>query len=760
MKTLKQLLRKPVKSLFGVLLTALGVAALAVCLCQSLAAEKTGAELEFRFTTVALPTSNYNFKYNVTGEYPIELSNMNPDLAAWIDEQIAAHPELVETVASPGLASAYIPALTVDNHSRDDNQEDYYERFAGTTTFSISTVLPGGGKYAASYGNAMFLVTLTEIGDPADYYHTISVKETGKTETPPFFTKVTLYARIDQVIGLEEGFEDPTGQTITLTLTVDTLETLEKMALTVGEQYMVNGSRYYWGPAPTQEKVELWLRSLSNSDPETAAYLGAEYDSSLLHILTEEQKATFRQNHPDSSWNPAAVYGDLAVLTEPFRAVYQEESGSTGYYPPNCILLKEEDITRTAVPAMILYDETLQHEYDRKDASLIETREIIENGETVTISWEEYKERYGIPTIEKLEGSVEDFLAENADWQQALHNIEVNYHTFPIIGVEKLSYIADFARGLARVTQGRDFTKEELESGAKVCILSEQIAQLNGLQVGDTIHPQFYNYDYNIPYQYYTSEGPNTVMPNAYYYSEGHTEFDGDPVEYTVIGLYRQDSAWGDARENLYSFTPNTIFVPETSVTSDMDYGTQGVFRTVILKNGCIEEFDAIISQHGFAPKFDSEELEAVFVYYDQGYSQVKESFYGYRELAKQVLIVGVTVYGIILILFLLLYPARQGGALRTMASLGTPRWNRLGHVLLSALGILLPGTVLGCALALVLWGPVVSRLLTAGGAAFSLSLDLGSLAFIAAAQFLLALTLVLLTALPMTRQKSLMKRK
>ena len=755
MKTGKQLLRQPLKSLFGVLLAALAVAVLVVCVCQSLAAQKTWADLQYQFTTVALPTGNYNFKAYANGVV-VYLRSMDPEIADWIDEKIAQHPELVETVASPGLASAYISGLAVDNHSRNGYQK-YYEKSPGTVVRDVSGMFPGAGKYAASYANAMFVVTLEQVGEPSDYWMSIT-NSTGEQVQCPVSAGVTLYGHIDRVLGLEEGFEDPTGQTIELSLTVDTLETFENMALTVGEQYVVYGMRYYWPPAPTEEYVELCIHAKALKDPELLDYFGTEYDGSMLHYLTDAEKEQFAQVNPEFPV-PEAIYGDTGIITAAVEPVWDEQSQAMVRDPSRSILLYESKLTRTAVPAMVLRDSTILHEYDRTDASLVETREITQNGGTVTISWEEYKDRYGIPTIAKLDGSVENFLAENEDWQRALEDIEINCHTFPVIGVEKLDYIADFARGLARVTQGRDFTQEELESGARVCIISEQTAQMNGLQVGDTIEPQFYNYDYNVPYQTYVSDGSNTVLPNAYYYN-ANTAFDGDPVAYTVIGLYRQDDAWGDATENIYAFTPNTIFVPESSVTSDMDYGTQGVFRTVILKNGCIEAFDAIISDNDFEPMHGLEELREIFAYYDQGYSQVAESFYNYQTLARQVMAVGITVYGMILALFLLLYPARQGKTLRTMAGLGAPRRDKIAHVCLSALGILLPGTVLGAVLALVLWGPVVGRLLTAGNAAFSLSLDLGALAAVAAAQLVLALVMVLLLSIPMTRHKDLMKRK
>lgn len=194
--------------------------------------------------------------------------------------------------------------------------------------------------------------------------------------------------------------------------------------------------------------------------------------------------------------------------------------------------------------------------------------------------------------------------------------MRVNYQTFPVIGVDKLGYVADFARETARIVEGRDFTQEELTSGAKLCIISETLAAANGLTVGDTISPRFYNYDWNSPYQGFVSKGEGVVNHSAYVYTT-QTEFSGEAESYVIIGLYRQDNAWGDVSENLYSFTPNTVFVPRASVSSDMDYGNQAFFQTLVLRNGAIQEFRALVDEAGYTD---------LFVYYDQEYTTISDS--------------------------------------------------------------------------------------------------------------------------------------
>ena len=110
-------------------------------------------------------------------------------------------------------------------------------------------------------------------------------------------------------------------------------------------------------------------------------------------------------------------------------------------------------------------------------------------------------------------------------------------------------------------------------------------------------------------------------------------------------------------------------------------------------------------------------------------------------------------------LLYLLLFPGRQGKVLRTMATMGTPRHKKIGYMLQNSLGILLPGSVLGLAATVVLWESVMDRLLSRSDGSFSLELDVLSLCAITLAQFAAAMLLVALLAIPMTRQKNLMKR-
>ena len=762
-----KLWRKPVQTLLGILLIAAAVASFVICVGHADMTQKVQAELEYRFTTIALPTSNYNYKRFKSGGQG-RISKMNDEVAAWVEKVIAEHPELAEGVSNAGFISAYIQDLQAD-HYVNHSKQPYYgvQYFSSWNSDNIPLMLPGNEytMYLSNYDTAMLVVKLTEIGEVSEVTKPMTLDKTDpitgeKIRVNPVETReLILRGIIEEVVSITQQRNDPTGWPIELKLVLPADQDVQSLNLTVGQRYMVYGLDYYDASHYIEEYVEI-CASLQGRphyykddipSEEWSCEIG-EFDFSKIHILTDSQIARWYELYLGSNVkciDLAVVYGDTGFLEEKVPDPYRYDKGT--------VLLMTQAVTDYLTAKMTVFDFAALPVFSYEDGSCVLTRSIVSDGETKEISLDEYLRRYSIPTIQPINGSVSDFLAENSAWKNTLENSRINNQAFPVVGVQKLEYIADFNRGLSRVVSGRGFTKEELESGAKVCLISETLAAMNGLKTGDTIQPQFYDAGDNVPYESYIHSGKGVALPKAYYYTS-QAEL-AEPESYTIVGIYRQSEAWGDVFANCYSFTSNTIFVPYNSVSMPMDSSSQGFFNTIVLKNGASQQFDKLVLSKRFATMLPKPDQTEMFVYYDQGYSLVRESLHDYLELTKQVLIVGVTVYGIILLLYLLLFPGRQGKVLRTMATMGTHRHKKIGYMLQNSLGILLPGSALGLAAAIVLWESVMDRLLSRSDGSFTLELDVLSLCAITLAQFAAAMLLVALLAIPMTRQKNLMKR-
>lgn len=727
MKYFRQLLRQPLKFIAGVTVVSLAVSILCVCLGQSIAAGKTEATLEYHFTTIALPTTKYNYSESYFTDFEgnkipyLSWSQTLPEeIAEWISNTIQTRTDLVEGLATPGLASAYISEINPDNltHHR------YYYPMDGEQ----EATAPHRLEAKPTYSCAMLEMELLEICEPVG---TIikGALEDGTEISITTEVSVELIGTVKNVVSLEDGYVDPTGCTIYLTLMLPDMESLNALQLEPGERYLVYGSDYLDGDWVLRGHISDALSS------KLGTYVELDnLDTECFSYYTEAELEQLAELYPQTEYYAKYLYdGNMVDVWE-----WQMKNQNT-------VFLTAQDETVFGV------QEWIKHSGGGYPSINWERWITEDNGNSLQVTQEQYSNLYSIPTITHLEGSVEEFLqSENGQiWSRQLDLMEVNFHVFPVIGVDKLGYVADFARETARIVDGRDFTQEELTSGDKVCIISETLAAANGLSVGDTILPRFYNYDWNSPYQGFISESEGVVNPSAYAYTQ-HTEFAGEKESYVIIGLYRQDNAWGDVSENLYSFTPNSIFAPKTSISSDMDYGNQAFFQTLILKNGMIEEFRTLVNEAGY---------EDLYVYYDQGYTTISDSLQNYREVAQRAMQVGVIVYGIILVLFLFLFPGSQRKVLSTMNAMGTHRRYKIAQVVMTSAGILVPGAVIGTLAGMLLWQRVINALAESVGTTVTLEMDIVTLIMVALGQLALALMLTVLLALPMTRDKGIAKR-
>ena len=364
---------------------------------------------------------------------------------------------------------------------------------------------------------------------------------------------------------------------------------------------------------------------------------------------------------------------------------------------------------------------------------------------------EEMTETYTIPTMVKLSGTGEAFLqeAEGQLWKETLEHMEINNHGFPVLAVDKLGYQVAFARGDSRITEGRDFTQEELTRESRVCIISENLAVGNGLSVGDTIPMQTYGYDPNIEIvQREIALG--TRFPSAAIYSDV-TGFTSQMEEYTIVGIYRQNNAW-ENQDDVYGLTPNVIFVPKGSISGDFRLGNQGIFYTLVLHNGKMKEFQKLQTQAGYPD---------LFICMDGGYTEISSGLDTYEGVAAKALYIGAGGSAVILLLFLVLCPLQQRKNLFLMGSLGTSPGGKIRHIFVSTMVLLVPGVVLGVLTGALLWKQVATVLMGTMHVQIPMEANMAVLAPCLAAGLVAAMAVLVLTlAAAMSGSRGMMNRK
>ena len=129
------------------------------------------------------------------------------------------------------------------------------------------------------------------------------------------------------------------------------------------------------------------------------------------------------------------------------------------------------------------------------------------------------------------------------------------------------------------------------------------------------------------------------------------------------------------------------------------------------------------------------------------------KNFFNYENMAVQVLTIGATIYTVIILLYLMLYPGSYSRTVRTMESLGVSYIKRAFFILKSSMTIVTLASVFGILLGTGLWGMAVSFLQSSANAATSLFVEPGTLERIVLAQFgavfLLTIIVSLFVAVP-----------
>lgn len=147
-----------------------------------------------------------------------------------------------------------------------------------------------------------------------------------------------------------------------------------------------------------------------------------------------------------------------------------------------------------------------------------------------------------------------------------------NQHKF-MAKAEYFNTLIDFADGKKVITQGRMMTQEEIDQDAKVTVISEDVANLNGLNVGDTISviPNFY--------EVYSVEEPESGVAAT--------------MDYQIVGIYKIESG-NTTPDNAYMppqyYAENVIYIPIETVLK-VTYDTHKTMLTTGYSNMTEEEF-------------------------------------------------------------------------------------------------------------------------------------------------------------------------
>jgi len=207
----------------------------------------------------------------------------------------------------------------------------------------------------------------------------------------------------------------------------------------------------------------------------------------------------------------------------------------------------------------------------------------------------------------KIEGSFDEFLSsdKNSSWNSIITRRKTTKESLKIVTVNDIKSIPLFCSGRANITEGASFTEGDYLSGSKLCLISGQLAKSNSIEVGDILELKLWSNGYTLETSSLgASWSSNQYNPGSDFLDEG---------SYTVAGIYEDDDAWDT---QCCGFTPNTVFIPEASVSGDVkveasltDLGKDrytGIpdSRAYVLKGGKASAFETEMEAKGYGSMF------------------------------------------------------------------------------------------------------------------------------------------------------------
>lgn len=683
MEILKYTLRRPVNTILGILFLVFSGALLYLSAGQYIAAIQTRENLAGQYTTIALPTNEYRKKVhkNENGETisVTYFSGQPYEVQKLLEELPERYPDIIKAREESGLISAYCEQIEPLNYTNEEGAIGH----GGVLT--RTEIYP--------YDQAILTVKLTKIDEPdsGKLIDEESAKTTAEalaeflgTELEKVYQEpeeinagrcleVQLEGTVLDVVALQEGFASPVGYTIQIRLKVASKEEFEAMGLQLGKTYLVYGSDY-------TDNEYSFRRNLAGQHEEYWKKLSFD---NIQYFSEDELDEINEGKNPvrDADSYYVAMYEET-IDGKLFRWLFTQSELDT--YNNKNLIVWSSPVAATS--------------------QLDKEKIWISDGTKVT--QQEYNQLYQRAAIVEIpEGETVDLDALGQLWSSAYQTVQINNHALPVVGTNNLQSMVQFAKQETFISAGRTITQEEYANGSRVCVLSETLAEANGLQVGDTITLQYYQKDDDLPEGMMTKS--SNPVPERY---SSVKSFCSEPMEYEIVGLYRQTNEWS---ENEYSFTPNTVFVPENSVVGEMVYQSSGILSTFVLENGMTEKMDEELIELGY---------EGLFAYYDQGYAEVSESIVTYCTVARRILLVGALCWCVLLVLYALLFPARQAQDARRMWTLGTPKVQVLGYYVKTSVCLALPGSLLGSALAVYLMPIVLAKIDQTANVSLSLS--------------------------------------
>jgi hypothetical protein len=258
-------------------------------------------------------------------------------------------------------------------------------------------------------------------------------------------------------------------------------------------------------------------------------------------------------------------------------------------------------------------------------------------------------------------------------------------HSLLVMTTDNIDSIFHFNQHKARIISGRNFTRDEISNGARVCLISEELARENHLRIGDVITLSLYHTRFNdtsIDHWH-----PMPYSPNLYM---------AEPMEFVIIGVYRAPQR----DSSPYAIYPNTVYIPDSAVSHFPFFAdevfAESIFSDDILSTGRIPLLNTIIIPNGRTEEFRETvnrllpDYASFFRIYDQGFSHINAALTNMRNGSILILALCLTSWAIVTLIFCLFFISRKGKEAGLLYAMGVSTASRFRWVYIQCIIVII----------------------------------------------------------------------
>lgn len=203
-------------------------------------------------------------------------------------------------------------------------------------------------------------------------------------------------------------------------------------------------------------------------------------------------------------------------------------------------------------------------------------------------------------------------------YEKAWNDVGMQHYIYQVQLTNDITAVPAYHIGGASLCEGRLITAEEYESGAMVCMVSQEQADFQNWEIGDKLNIKLFETFYQPTYRHSFAQPVWNSDKNEFIH-EG---------EYEIVGFYSNNPVTGNS-----GISPNTldmsifnIYLPEKSVPTAMPVEERYVHSSLFsvkIQNGSIDAFLKDMEKKGVSTEKPGQ-FTPKFTFYDQGYSLVE----------------------------------------------------------------------------------------------------------------------------------------